>query len=162
MTRYDSRIIYSFTDSLYSRADTVVRVCTALGAILVGGLFALFGAAIDSGWFLWLLVGLAIGAAIGYFIGDGKAFELRLQAQSLLCQVAIEENTRKVLEASTKGGEIATNALPAPTEPVATPIKKPVVRPRQTSPVVKRSCPDCGAQLSSVDEFCRKCLAEVK
>lgn len=53
MAKYDSRIIYSFTDSLYSRADTVVRICTALSAILVGGLFALFGGVIDSYWVIW-------------------------------------------------------------------------------------------------------------
>lgn len=111
---------------------------------------------------IWLIVGLIIGAAIGYFIGDGKAFELRLQAQSLLCQVAIEENTRKVLDASTQGGQTATKSIETTPKPVVTPAKKSAGAQRQAPPVVKRSCPDCEAKLSSLDEFCPRCLAEVK
>jgi hypothetical protein len=39
------------------------------------------------------LLGAVVVGFIGYKIGEGKAFALKLQAQTALCQVRIEENT---------------------------------------------------------------------
>jgi hypothetical protein len=40
------------------------------------------------------IVGTAI-VAVAFLLGQERAFHLRLQAQLALCQVQIEENTRK-------------------------------------------------------------------
>lgn len=92
MANYDPTVIQEFAKRLYDRADSVVR-----GWMLMGGLLGLF-----FGAFLIAilhsfgpLLGMAIGAYIGYGIGKEKAFMIRLQAQTALCQAKIEENTRK-------------------------------------------------------------------
>lgn len=36
-------------------------------------------------------------SALGFLIGQERAFRLKLQAQIALCQVRIEENTRKAV-----------------------------------------------------------------
>jgi hypothetical protein len=41
-----------------------------------------------------VLIGASFLCIIGYYFGKEKAFQLKLQAQVSLCQVAIEENTR--------------------------------------------------------------------
>lgn len=44
---------------------------------------------------LFAALGAVVAGLIGYAIGTEKAFQLKLQAQTALCQVKIEENTRK-------------------------------------------------------------------
>ena len=41
----------------------------------------------------WSFAGVLLGGAFGFLIGLGKAAALKLQAQTALCQVRIEENT---------------------------------------------------------------------
>jgi hypothetical protein len=41
----------------------------------------------------WTLIGILIVGLIGFWIGWNKAFILKLQAQTALCQAKIEENT---------------------------------------------------------------------
>lgn len=48
----------------------------------------------------WTLIGTLIIGLIGFWIGWNKAFVLKLQAQTALCQAKIEENTKLLL---TKG-----------------------------------------------------------
>lgn len=42
------------------------------------------------------VVTIVLGGVLGYASGQAKAFELRLQAQTALCQVSIERNTSQV------------------------------------------------------------------
>ena len=42
------------------------------------------------------IIGVVLGGAIGYVWETQRAFILKLQAQTALCQVKIEENTRQV------------------------------------------------------------------
>lgn len=90
MATYDPKIIQEFAEGLYSRATTVV-VVNVLFFALVGGI---------AGYFLFRAAGtvilMAIGAAVGYYLGSQRAFLLKLQAQTALCQVEIERNTRKI------------------------------------------------------------------
>lgn len=90
MATYDPKIIQEFAEGLYSRATTIV-VVSVLFFALVGGI---------AGYFLirgsGTVVLLAIGAAVGYYLGSQRAFLLKLQAQTALCQVEIERNTRKM------------------------------------------------------------------
>lgn len=89
MATYDSKVIYEFADILYRQAARIIAVFTAIGVLIgaVGG-YPLFGT-------VGLIIGAVIVGAIGYFIGQQKAFALKLQAQTALCQAKIEENTQK-------------------------------------------------------------------
>lgn len=152
MTRYDAQIIYTFADALYLRAKMITIASTVIGAMVIGFSALLFAIASDSNRFFVTLIGLLIGGGIGYFLGSNKAFELRFQAQILLCQVAIEENTRRAL-AATGNGEMVGTQMTKRVESVIAPVN--------TSLLSKRKCHDCGAPLSRFDEFCPKCAAKV-
>lgn len=93
--KYDATIIETFAERLYKKANSIIFTYTLAGIGLgaLGGLIghtpgALFGA---------LILGF-----IGYSIGTDKAFQYKLQAQTALCQVQIERNTR--------GSKMATHA----------------------------------------------------
>ncbi len=98
MIQYDSKLIYEFADRLYKQAAQVVFSSAATGLILglvIGGAgdFLTSGTR-RIGIGLFAVVGAAVGLVLGYVSGQQKAFALRLQAQTALCQVKIEENTR--------------------------------------------------------------------
>ena len=92
MINYDANMIYKFAEKLYKKANLVIASYTLLGLILgiVGGMF--FGNA-NGGGETTIKVVAIIAALIGFEVGRGKAFLLKLQAQTALCQVKIEQNT---------------------------------------------------------------------
>ena len=101
MAIYDPEVIQSFADDLYVKAASIVRSYTIVagfcGALIgAGGGFAVAGQGgpSESPLFGGLLL-CALGAAMGYSAGQQKAAGLRLRAQTALCQVAIEQNTRR-------------------------------------------------------------------
>jgi hypothetical protein len=117
MTSYDAKVIYKYAASLYSRARLLVIGYTLVGVLIgcgVGKTYATYEALTSSlpglagfgsltgiqltppssssaEWvFSWALtLGL-----LGFWNGTNKAFALKLQAQTALCHVKIEENTR--------------------------------------------------------------------
>ena len=91
MAAYDAQILYAFADRLCARANQIVATYTLLGVLIGGGGGYVVHQQFDS----LALLGAALGGLIGYMIGTEKAFQLKLQAQTALCQVKIEENTRK-------------------------------------------------------------------
>ena len=94
MTQYDPKVIIEFAEQLYSQANSIIATHTAIGAI-VGLVFGYIGGrALNAAGVGALILG-AIAGAIGFSIGRQKAFSLKLQAQTALCRVRIEENTRK-------------------------------------------------------------------
>ncbi len=153
MAKYDSQIMYDFADDLYSRADFITIDYTLIGGLIGAFLgYAFGGMRADSG-LLMAGIGLIIVGAIGYFMGSGKAFELKVQAQSLLCQVAIEENTRK-------SGGLPIVAAQAITPSYVNTSASPVASPPPASSW-GRKCRDCGADLPVAAEFCPKCSAPI-
>ena len=93
---YDADVIVTFAARLYKQAGSIVAAYTLLGALLgllLGGTAA---AALqrDDLMVAFAIIGALIGGAVGYVRGQERAFTLRLQAQTALCQVQIEENTR--------------------------------------------------------------------
>jgi hypothetical protein len=88
MAEYDAKVIYEFATRLYNRAGTIIAVYALAGGLL--GLF--FGSVMRGGGMAFL--GMIILGGIGYYLGSEKAFQLKLQAQTALCQAKIEENTR--------------------------------------------------------------------
>src|SRR5205823_5787033 len=89
MAAYDPSIIARFAERLYSRAQTTVVLYCVAGLLI--GLVA--GAAV--GHVAGAVIGGVILGFLGYAFGQERAFSLKLQAQTALCQMQIEENTRK-------------------------------------------------------------------
>src|SRR5256714_5680954 len=95
---YDPKIIERFADQLLRKADTV-RVGCAVG----GGIFGVFVGAVPMTPLksLWgipagfgvatIIVGALLGVLVGYVIGEGRAFRYRVQAQSAIFQLQIEQ-----------------------------------------------------------------------
>lgn len=92
--KYDPDIIDRFAEELYSRASMIVIWTTATWAVI--GLFAggVVGETFLGGALLPMVIGAAGAGFLGYRRGEEKAFALKLQAQTALCQVQIERNTR--------------------------------------------------------------------
>lgn len=100
MAKYDSGILQDYADSLYRKAAWVTFWCGIVGAIigvvialiLAYGVFSAQSA--DSSNTAASVVFGIVGALIGVAIGQRRSFEYRLQAQTVLCQMQIEYNTR--------------------------------------------------------------------
>jgi len=116
MAQYDPKVIYKFATRLYSRAQVLVLVYTLLGLLIGAGLGKVYTAYTElnttpSNMLLnafglgqlssqpnpyptnWTLIGALTAGLLGFWIGWNKAFILKLQAQTALCQAKIEENT---------------------------------------------------------------------
>lgn len=103
MANYDPDIIQSFADRLYAQARSLVARYTAaftfFGLVLGFLFYAFMSKTADADtknaiqWMPWALGGV-FGLA-GWSFGNERAFGLRLQAQTALCQKKIEENTRR-------------------------------------------------------------------
>lgn len=99
--QYDPTIIASFAERLYVQAGRIIFMFAALGGLVscIGGgvLGSLMGGHSDGSSFA-MVGALALGAAgawLGYSFGRERAFELKLRAQTALCQLQIELNTRR-------------------------------------------------------------------
>ena len=102
---YDENILQQYADSLYRQAKWIVFFTAARYGVavffVVSVLSALIGlqkqVSVDAAntGVIWILVLTLIGIAAGVDAGRRKAFNLKLQAQQLLCQRQTEINTRK-------------------------------------------------------------------
>ena len=95
MAKYDTSIIQQYADKLYSEANFVIFIWTTVG--IIGGALAggIGGAYFKYNIGISAVIAAIIFGAIGFAIGRGSSFSLKLQAQTALCQMKIEENTRK-------------------------------------------------------------------
>ena len=116
MTKYDPAVIRKFADRLYAEATRIVVFDTIIGAV-VGALLGFwvgdYGKKHDpKAWdqTILALLGLLLLGLFGYAIGRERSFKLRLEAQMALCQVQIEENTRKVTSAFERPSEASSSA----------------------------------------------------
>jgi hypothetical protein len=97
---YDPEVIERFAAQLERRAKAVRRGFTAAG-LLIGALFGSFPlTSLGSAWpiphifgFTTLLLGAAVGALIGWVVGDGRASMYRMHAQTTLCQLHAQRTT---------------------------------------------------------------------
>ncbi len=97
MVRYDASIIQTMADKLYAQARFIEIVWALIGLVLLGGVGAAAGAAVDDSMTMIAGgIGAVLGAIGGFNHGRAKAFTLRLTAQTALCQVQIEKNTASV------------------------------------------------------------------
>jgi len=93
MVEYNQNIILEFADRLYNKANTIIATY-AIGCAIIG-LFLGYKSSYGGKAIEAAIIGGAILGTIGYYLGTEKAFSLKLQAQTALCQAKIEENTRK-------------------------------------------------------------------
>lgn len=129
--QFDPSLIERYAEQLYRKADSV-RVGSAVAGAVLG---IVFGATpmtplgeflpVPSSFGLALvLVGGLVGGFLGYVIGEGRAFRIRLDAQMVLFQLQIERNTHRAPEAPA----VAPVQAPAPV-PVAAPAPAPFPAP---------------------------------
>jgi hypothetical protein len=96
--RYDEVVMEKFAKQLYGQATRIVAlfgvaglVFGGFGGLMAGAAFTLH-LAVEPG--VLALVGAVAGLMLGVAVGNARAFELRFRAQTVLCQVQIERNTR--------------------------------------------------------------------
>jgi len=89
MVEYDVSIIQKFANRLYRQARIVIFVFTIVG-IGVG----FYAGYVISEEIIPGVVGALLVGLIGLLLGSQRAFQLRLMAQTALCQAMIEQNTR--------------------------------------------------------------------
>lgn len=96
-TKYDPTVIQQFADQLYERASRLVLTYAGLGFLLGGLVGAGFGASQIGGEVPLIsgFVGAVLLAALFAVAAQSRAAALRLQAQTALCQVQIEWNSRR-------------------------------------------------------------------
>jgi hypothetical protein len=98
---YDPEVVEEFAQRLYARAHRLAVISTVLGLVSGAVLLGAMARGVGTGE---LLIGGAIGAILGHAIGRERGFSLRLQAQTALCQLQIERNTRGLLTADLQSG----------------------------------------------------------
>lgn len=103
---YDPRIIAQHAATLYAQASRVIFTHGFLGLIAGAVVGGMLGARVEATGVVVLVVAL-LGALLGVSIGRSRAFVYRLQAQQALCQVAIEQNTRRAPSATSVPGSRA-------------------------------------------------------
>ena len=98
-TRYDSSILQQFADDLYARARWIIFSTAAVYGVIVFLLSVVGTLATSHSTSLepqnWAVIGTLTLIAVGIGVNRGrdKAFQLKLQAQQILCQRQIEMNT---------------------------------------------------------------------
>ena len=96
MVDYNKYVIQEFANKLYQKATWIIIKYTVLG--LIGGIIVgLFLNNMVQGKEYLLYISIFLGGSSGYDRGTERAFVLKLQAQTALCQTEIEENTRRAI-----------------------------------------------------------------
>ena len=101
MIEYDRTLMQRLASDLYRQAEITVVSYVVGGAVLgaaLGYLARTFLPGDESTHMVLFLVPIAMGIGAGIFFSSGTAFTLRLQAQTALCQVQMEDNLRRLLE----------------------------------------------------------------
>ena len=100
MARYDPQIIQRHADNLYRSARTTRILFTILGILGGGAIGLALAEPAELGESLCIGIGAVGTGLFGFIMGRSTAFALHVRAQTVLCQLAIEENTRKLVEAA--------------------------------------------------------------
>lgn len=103
MTKYNPAVLQEYADSLYAKAFWATFKCGVTGAIIgivlawvLNGISATrVGLSQTSNPDAAMVVFGLVTTLIGVAIGQRRSFEFRLRAQTVLCQMQIERNTRR-------------------------------------------------------------------
>lgn len=93
---YDAAVLQEFADRLYTKAQWLVAKAVVFGAsagAAAGYAISLASGARDGG--ACALAGALVGTAAGFIFGSERSLTLKIQAQTALCQMQIEANTRR-------------------------------------------------------------------
>ena len=91
--KYDPKVIHEMGERLYAEADSA-EISYPLVFGFVGAVVG-FAFGLSLGYArVAALARAVLLAGVGYWVGQQRAFALRLQAQLMLLQTKIEENTR--------------------------------------------------------------------
>jgi len=139
---FDATIMEEFARQLMHKADSV-RVGSSVAGGIVG---VIFGAVpltpLSSVWpipaifgFATILLGGLAGVLVGYVVGEGRAFRLRVQAQTALFQVDIERRLESALLVQSRLIAAALGpAVPAAAPVAAAPAPVPAPVPAAPAP----------------------------
>src|ERR687885_242966 len=104
--RYDASIIEQFARNLYRKAELVTTGSIVAGSVIGAAFGAVPLTSLGESWpisrtfgFATFMLGGLVGAAVGYVIGDARAFGYRLHAQVAICQIEIERTTSETARA---------------------------------------------------------------
>lgn len=109
MTEFDPKIIQQFADDLYSKALSICATYTMLG-LLAGFILGYFLGAVliprlggigelsEGATVFWVLGPTALLGVGSFALAREKTFQLRLQAQTALCQIKLESHLRSMCE----------------------------------------------------------------
>lgn len=129
--QYDPALIHQYAEILYDRARRTELWWAISGALLgigIGAAAGYFAAGKGGGSIreAWALVGACVGSLIigvpARHIGRARAFRLRLEAQLVLCQVAIETGIVQLQQDTRRAAAVGTSrSHAAPAEPARGP-----------------------------------------
>jgi len=91
--KYDPRVIHEMAERLYAEADSVEMSYPVVFGFIGAAIGLVFGFPLGYAR-VGALTGAVLAGAVGYWVGQQRAFALRLQGQLMLVQTKIEENTR--------------------------------------------------------------------
>lgn len=105
MVQYDVNEVRIFAEKLYLKANVIITLYTVLGVLLgIGGVipvvatlqvfFELDDVMKMVAALMCAVVLCGTGGFLGYTLGDWKSFQIKLQAQTILCLAQIEDNTK--------------------------------------------------------------------
>ncbi len=96
MVDYDPKIIQNYADGLYKQAQSVATCYFFIGIFTSIIVFSKISDILKGEFdFLIVAIGVFIGGVIGLFAGKNRSFEMKMEAQQALCQIKIQENTKK-------------------------------------------------------------------
>jgi hypothetical protein len=132
---YEPRIIEEAARRLYDKASAVLVGSVVIGGVLGAAIGAVPLTSLGAAWpipssfgFGTLLLGAICGCAMGYVVGDTRAFGIKLQAQSTLYQLQLERNTAQTAQAlAVLAQAAAVRRPPAPTAQPAAVAPPPVI-----------------------------------
>ena len=101
MVQYDPTVIVKFAEGLYKKARQIIASYTLLGVLVgaaLGFVLPMIGGNKGPTIEMWSKILAALGALLfgtmAYSAALAKVFHLKLTAQTALCQMMIEANTR--------------------------------------------------------------------
>lgn len=95
MPAYDRKLLDEVASSLYTRALLISVGYSVVGLIAGSLLFSYARGQMREP----SMLGAGLGLFVGILLSSPRSQALKAQAQTLLCQAQIEENTRRLLEA---------------------------------------------------------------